>query len=333
MTALRLFDPDDSQFPDAYTLKAIIILYLRFLESRVTIGDYSADAFGDAKRDLTRFADFRGSKLAEKFRPEFGKAQQPLHLAEEDVAEFLAANPQWESPSTRKRIVTLIKAALKWAEKREFITRSPLVNYRPRFAELPRREADPLEYIALMRWGSRPLRRALFFVRRAGVRPLEMRTLRWPEIHWEDSVVVQEHGKTFKATGIPRKFGLDKPLLRFLRNLSRSRPEGTEYVFLNSDGTPWDRHTFARHLRRYAKKIGLDAGVEKRVCAYCFRHTYISDAVEAGINDRAIADQVGHADTRMITWYSKARGKARHLRNVSNEISRRRRKKGDGPTA
>src|SRR5207253_2100056 len=41
-------------------------------------------------------------------------------------------------------------------------------------ADKVRRPADPAEYVALMRFGSRPLRRALFLMRRVGIRTKEL---------------------------------------------------------------------------------------------------------------------------------------------------------------
>ena len=97
-----------------------------------------------------------------------------------------------------------------------------------------------------------------------------------------------------------------------------------DHLFANQQGNPWDRHTFARNLRRVAEKAGLDEGVQQRVSAYCIRHTFVGEMVDLGFADRQIADQVGHKDTRMIGWYSKNRHKVESMGKVADELRRRR---------
>jgi integrase len=315
MNAFRLFSPSDEGSAGPWTVRKTTEAYLEHLKQRKGTEDYSAHALEDATRELARFAEQFGNQTIEQCR-------------RYDLTRWLQLNPQWKSNATKRRVMATILACFRWAEDEELIERTPY--RRPRNLKLPvtpRREASSVEYIALMRCKSRPLRRALFFLRRTGARPSEMRGLRFDEIDFEAGVVVKQKHKTRAKTGKPRMFGLEPCILRFLQNLYRKKVEGQEFVFLNTYGEPWkDRHVFARHLRRWAKRIGLDEGVVDRVSGYCVRHSFCTWAIEAGVGDRQIADQMGHADTRMIAWYSKAAQKRAHLRDVATSAIKRKKR-------
>ena len=173
------------------------------------------------------------------------------------------------------------------------------------------------------------------------MRTCELRNLTWDEVFLDGPsphLSLTRH-KTFRTSG-KRIIGLSASTARFLRNLGQQyerrcncacetcQADISPNVFTNCHGTPWDRHTFARHLRRTAKAIGLDDGVAERISGYCLRHLFTVDAIEAGISTRMIADQLGHARTGQIdTGYgSHTRQRVEHLSSVAEEINRKRNK-------
>jgi integrase len=294
------------------TVSEVIDRYLLHLAARVAVGDFSAHAYEDAKRDLRRFSGRYG--------------QQPIdRCCQHDVTAWLDANQQWRSNHTRKRILGLIVRPFLWAEDEGLIAASPYRKPKKlRLRTRPRRPAEISEYVALMRHGSRPLRRALFFLRRTGARPCEMRALRWRHVNLENGYVWIEEQKADNLTdnAAPRVIGLDEATIRFLRNLQRQAPMWTDAVFLNSDRWPWkDRHVWARHLRRYADRLGL----AKDLSSYCLRHLYGTTAVENGVGERQLADQMGHSNTRMVSWYAHTARRTKHLRHVAEQVTRRKR--------
>lgn len=294
--------------PATPTVAEVVGWYLQHLLHRVKADDYSAQAFSDANRDLLRFSKVHGPRAVAALR-------------RHDLTQWLLSNPQWASPSTKARVRAVLLRCFNWAEEEELIEASPFRRVRGQtFHPRPRREAQAVEYVGLMRAGSRSLRRALFFLRRTGARTCEMRELRPDWIDFEAGIVRFDRHKTARATGQPRILGLEPCVLRFLRNILRGPGRG--HVFTNARGRPWDRHTFARHFRRLANRIGL----AKDLSAYCFRHAYATGAIQAGVGERQLADQLGHTTTRMVAWYAQAsRQKADHLRRVAVEALQRRR--------
>lgn len=309
--SLRVYSPDVG---DGAFVPEIVEQYLSHLRGRVDIGDYSSDALANIDRELRHFA-----------------ADHPYHVSEckqNDLTRWLEQNPQWASAHTKKRIIAEVVGCFRWAAEEELIGRCPYrrVKSVSNIPYVPRRPADHAEYVLLMRKGSRPLRRALFFLRRIGARTCEMREAVWDDcrLDGESMHICLYRHKTARKTGKCRKIGLDKATAQFLRNLRRQSV--SDHVFVNCDGNAWSRRSFAQHFRRCAERLGLNAGVGRRLSAYCFRHAYVVDGIEAGVSTRCLADQLGHQTTEMIdrVYGSHTRDREEHLAKVAEDVLRKR---------
>jgi integrase len=301
------------------TVQAVVAAYLNHLRARSAAGEYSADALLDVERELTRFAAWQG--------PRGLHGDQPvMECVPDDTTQWLLANPQWESNHTRKRVITTIIGCFSWAANEAgLIDRCPYRKLKSlRLPTKPRREARRDEYTTLMRQGSRPLRRALYFLRRTAARTCEMREAEFTDIAWEKSVIVLFKHKTERFTGNARRVLLDPGVIRFLRNLERQKLPGQRKIFVNNRGTVWTRHTFARHFRRIALRAGLDEGAVKRVSAYCVRHMVAGLLGQAGYSDRETATMLGHSSTRMVQVYNHNRENDQLLQRMAGELRKRR---------
>lgn len=316
MEPIRLYSPaNHEELPEPETnTTEVVRAYLAYLRVRVARDDFDPDHYANIKYRLDLFVA--------QFRQPISKCRQ------RDVVQFVAANPQWKSAHTKKNAVTTIVGCFRWAADEEggaMIDACPYKRVKAISAipYEPRRPASSAEYVALMRSGSRPLRRALFFLRRTGARTKEMRELRWKCVILDvtSPFILIVKPKAFRRTGKSRKIGLDTATANWLRAMRRGASD-EDFVFTNCDGTPWERRVFSRHLRRYAERIGLDEGAESRVSAYCLRHSYTVDAIEGGATTREIADQLGHSTTAMIdAVYGKhTRHREGHLGNVQKKI-------------
>lgn len=264
-------------------------------------------------------------------------SERPLgECSQDDLTRWLLANPQWQSDYSKGDALLAIVGCFSWFED-EYKVPAPYRRKRlPKLQKKPRREATTDEYVKLMGHGSsRQLRRALWCLYNVqGIRPGSMRNLKWTDFNWEGGYVLTYKHKTARATGKPLLIVLTPRQLRFFKNLHRQRPPWPDHVFLNTDGKPWTRNSFGQHLRRTAERIGLDEGeggfitdttrkICERVSAYCFRHTFATQADEAGVPGEDTAMVMGHANQRMLREvYSKASQKVQHNRRAAERIER-----------
>lgn len=69
-------------------------------------------------------------------------------------------------------------------------------------------------------------------------------------------------------------------------------------------------------------KLKNDLGYGEEFVAYAFRHLYITNALERGVNPATVAELVGHSDLTMIMRvYSKLRHRTNHLREAAQQVT------------
>ena len=71
--------------------------------------------------------------------------------------------------------------------------------------------------------------------------------------------------------------------------------QGT-YTNTYENGTPLD----SANIRRVVRRLAVQAGIEGSVTPYDLRHSMTTLAAEAGMSADALADLLGHKDTRMV---------------------------------
>ncbi len=271
-------------------------------------------------------------------------------LTNDDLTRWVLANPQWKSGHAKTNPLVFIHGCLKWYEDETGVKNPYKRGRMPSFEKGDRREATDAEYLALMRHTScRELRRVLWSLYNLdGIRPGEARQMLWTEFNWEAEFYFRKKHKTSRKTKKGRFWALTPRRHRFFANLLRQRPPKPEsekpcrcdrprapgdpehlpsdHVFLNTDGTPWSRRALSLNLRRVAKRIGLDDDVAQVVSCYCFRHTFATQADEAGLLDQDTAMLLGHNDPKMLREvYSKKSRKIRNLRGAAMKAERLRR--------
>ena len=97
-----------------------------------------------------------------------------------------------------------------------------------------------------------------------------------------------------RTEGQTRVIGLPSAILG--RLLGYCRP-GAIYLVTRPDGSPPPTN----HFDRYLEPVESAAGV--KMTPHDFRSAAISALVDAGVDDRAIMDLVGHSSRAMIDWY------------------------------
>lgn len=142
-----------------------------------------------------------------------------------------------------------------------------------------------------------------------GLRFNELVSLRESDFDFDNNCITVERnydfiGKNFTSpkSGFSRTVYFNNQLIPIIKEqIIISKMKAVRYnldrndllLFQSKHGNPFILNKFNLMLR--------DIEIEgKKVTSHIFRHTYITKAVEQGINKDIIARQVGHADTKMI---------------------------------
>jgi integrase len=213
------------------------------------------------------------------------------------------------SDNYRRNQIRGVKAAFRWAEKRELIDRSPIRNVtmppaRPRDVYLMSEQWKKLiAEVSKSRDGG-CLLDILTAMKETGCRPQEAR--RVEARHLDDKAWVFPAHES-KGKREPRVVLLTDNVFAICQRLALKHLEGP--LFRTSAGHPWTRRALSHRLYRLSKRLGF------RACPYAIRHTFCTDAIERGVDLQTIATLMGHADLNMLSKvYQHIRKRSEHLR-------------------
>lgn len=86
-------------------------------------------------------------------------------------------------------------------------------------------------------------------------------------------------------------------------------------AFVTARGNRIDR----RVIGRLVTKACLEAGIRKHITPHSLRHTFVTLSLDAGRSERDVAASVGHADTRLVSYYD--RGRDSIVRNTTHSVA------------
>lgn len=146
-----------------------------------------------------------------------------------------------------------------------------------------RRPVTHDEYQALLRAaGDGEFRRLLVFLWETGMRPGEVRKLRWVHVNFEKKMLSLPTHKARKITRKPHLVPLNSVALRLLAYLHRQTADHNSYAFLNSQGRPWSECTLSMRMIR----CRTQAGVGQSAHLHGMRHAYAHRLIMAGLPAR-----------------------------------------------
>jgi len=329
MTAICIFDPDGDHGPRRGTLEFFADKYRLHLVDRVAQGDYSPRRLKGTMAYVTSFLNHvqDGGRLGTLLT---GQAKQ-IHLI-----DWLTSNySRWTKGSTRADALGAVLGCFNWLDEHELLQPCPFRRPRKlRFPRAHRRAMRKQHYRAIYRAArKRPTSlafRVIFFAAwHSGARLKEFRKLEPSWIDWDFKVIrIPAKGhKTGKVTGQERPVGLGPHLLSVLQRLVKGMAPGQKYVFLSPRGKPWTKDNLGRQYARYRAA----AGVPEEIMMCAVRHGYAVRLLNLGKSNKKVADQLGHASTRMVDsiYGQETRYEAALMRELAEDAERGKARKRD----
>lgn len=225
-----------------------------------------------------------------------------------DIASFVAT--AWIkqeygecSPSTQNGAARSLCRMFNWAVDANLFTRSPIKGLRK--VKATRREffADGKHYALCLKHCGENLRDAIKFLKHTGCRPQELRAI---EAKW-----IKDHKVLFpyQVKRKDRVIYLDDMASRIASKLSAKWPTGP--IFRSTDGKPWSKDGFIVAFRRLREATGLPM-----LCAYSFRHGYITKLLENGVDVATVAAISGNSARMVLDVYNHAGQNENRLRRI-----------------
>jgi integrase len=137
---------------------------------------------------------------------------------------------------------------------------------------------------------------------RTGMRQGELKGLQWSSIDWQNQSLAIRHSQcdyakelTSPKSNRERHIPMDVDVYEML--IERKRDTG--YVFLDTDGRPFNAHRMACRLARVQKKTGL-----RKIGWHTLRHTFASHLVGRGVPLTAVQILMGHSNVSTTMRYA-----------------------------
>ena len=234
------------------------------------------------------------------------------------VTRWLDSNPQWGVSGQRAAIGTL-KRAINWSVGEGYLEVSPITKVRkPRAARRESILTESQRKLIVDEASDQQFRDLVELSVETGVRPQEVRSVEARHFDPENAVWVfpsDEH-KTGDRTGQPRVVYLTPKAVEITTRLAKANPDGP--LCRNSVGAPWTSNAVRCRLRRL--RLRLAGKLPADLCAYLFRHTYATEALEHGVDPVTLAELMGHKDATMVSKvYQHVRLKGGHMRKAARK--------------
>ena len=295
--ALALQEPSIAPVAPRLSVRELIAEFLEWAERHTRSYGYYANF-------LTRFARTVPKNLpAADLRPF-------------RVTQWLDMHSRWGA-NTRRCAIAAVKRVYHWAVGEGYLDFTPLSGLRKPPSQ--RREVvltTEQRGAILSTVTDRRFRDYLTLIQETGARPQEIRTVEARHVHPEQHVWIfpaSEH-KTGKKTGRARVVYLTPTAWEITKRLVALYPEGP--LCRNKFDRPWTCNSIRCRFRRLRKTLG--SKVPADLCAYHFRHTYATNALEQGVDPVTLAELMGHRDATMISRvYQHLNQRVDHLRNAA----------------
>jgi integrase/recombinase XerD len=226
------------------------------------------------------------------------------------IAEYLSylAQERRLSGVSRARKLVSIREYFRFLVDAELLSKSPAERMDvPKKEQKTRSRLRQDEYSQILSLaGGNPRHYALFTILlQCGLRVTELVSLAIDDIDLTAGVLTVRDGKGMVA----REIELEKKAIKALKTWLANRPAShSPALFLNRYGEPLSRFGVHKLIQKYC----LDAGIDKRVSAHIFRHTFASVKAERGVSPYQLQRWLGHKDiktTQIYVHMSKEYGK------------------------
>lgn len=240
--------------------------------------------------------------LSASLVPFFGK-MQVKQIVSHDIERYKAklVKDGVKNKTIKNRLTVLNKLLHTAYEWLKFDGTPPRIAW-PKCASFRTDYLSPEECELLITCSDGAVREMILTALRTGMRQGELKGLQWSSIDWQNRNIAVQHSRCDRAKAlvspksnrvryIPMDIDVHETLYR--------RKKATGYVFLDTDGKPFDHKRLDRRMEKICKKAGL-----RRITWHILRHTFASHLAIRGVPLHVVQQLLGHANIATTVRYA-----------------------------
>lgn len=243
------------------------------------------------------------------FKTKYGRLRL-THLKRGHLRKW-SERESW-SDTTKNKAIGCVQTAINYCVDQEMIPFNPIKGMKKPQCSRRERLPTPEERRKILSVVHGPFKRYLYALANSGARPGEIARITGSHFSEQHACLIlpPRRHKTGKRTGRPRIIYLSEPMVKLCKLQLKRYPEGPLFRSAKLD-RPWTKNAIRCRFRRLRAAFPELKGI----VAYCYRHGFVTEALEKGIGDATVAELVGHANTATIhRYYSHLTEKGNHLR-------------------
>lgn len=296
---------------ESITVTTVVTAYTGHIRSQAKLGRIEPTTVERRLNHITPFLAACGDVTVADLRPHH-------------VTDWLQSRERWNA-TTRSDAAAEVKRAFKWATDEGRIENNPLEKLRVARGEPRDHVISGEEYRSLITGvcGEKYLTRnrtafraVLIALRLSGCRPSEITKLTIADFNGA-TWTIKKH-KTRKKKIRPRIVYLPPCLLTLSRILAGDRLSGP--LFLAAADRGWKYSDMRLRFQRLRDKAKADP----KCVLYSFRHTWITEALLAGVDVATVAEMAGTSIQMIDRHYGHLCQHPKHLTDAAGKVARAR---------
>ena len=208
--------------------------------------------------------------------------------------EWIRKHYAKQSESQRHAAGRAVSRLCSWAADERLIDHSPLTGFRKPPASNREICLSPAQYALCVRLSRGPLRQVIKFLWHTGCRPGECRILKSAWISGHKVIIPRIDSKGKRRRRIIYLNGMAYNLSK-----THSKKNPTGPIFRNNRNTPWTDTALADAIARLRDKTEIEG-----LCAYAFRHSWITRMLQRGVDVATVAAMAGNSPEMVLRVYN-----------------------------
>ncbi len=222
---------------------------------------------------------------------EFTKEKPISNISSKDAEDFILEIFN-KSPHSARLIHRVCRAIWNWGIRREYIAKNVFTHIKlPRHQKSETITISEEHFTAILNELPLHLRDLIIVLKHTGLRPSELNSMRWKEIHLRKKIIIIGSKSYITKTKRIRYVPMSSTVENIIKTRKRNYKDQNGLVFCKTNGFPYPVDYISKVFKRACKKLKLSDSYH----LYSLRATFGSELISKGIPIATVSKILGNS--------------------------------------